>query len=43
MGDKSDVCYELTAAGRRRLASQQRNWEQTADILGRFLSLGETS
>ena len=35
--------YELTAAGRRHLASQERDWEQTADILGRFLSLGETS
>jgi DNA-binding PadR family transcriptional regulator len=43
MGDKSDVCYELTAAGRRRLASQERDWEQTADILGRFLSLGESA
>jgi len=35
--------YELTAAGRRRLASQERDWEQTADILGRFLSLGESA
>jgi len=30
--------YRLTAAGRKRLQAETRNWEQTAAIMGRFLS-----
>src|SRR5207245_11789653 len=30
--------YKLTAAGRRRLKQQAREWEQTKEILARFLS-----
>ena len=30
--------YRLTAAGRRQLARETREWEQAAAILGRFLS-----
>lgn len=30
--------YKLTRAGRKRLKLETENWEQTADILARFLS-----
>ncbi|HET8947304.1 MAG TPA: PadR family transcriptional regulator [Candidatus Polarisedimenticolia bacterium] len=30
--------YRLTASGRRRLAREERSWERTAAILGRFLA-----
>jgi transcriptional regulator len=30
--------YRLTAAGRRRLAREARDWEQANEILGRFLA-----
>src|SRR6266481_6149426 len=30
--------YKLTAAGRRRLKKQAREWEQDTEILARFLS-----
>jgi PadR family transcriptional regulator PadR len=30
--------YRLTSAGRRRLAREAREWEQTTAILGRFLA-----
>lgn len=33
--------YELTAAGCRRLGEHERSWAQTAEILERFLTLGE--
>ncbi len=29
--------YSLTAAGRRQLASEVKQWEQTTGIMGRFL------
>jgi transcriptional regulator len=32
--------YELTAAGRRQLERQVRSWEQTTEIMARFLTLG---
>jgi transcriptional regulator len=31
--------YRLTKAGRRQLAREAREWEQTANILSRFLTL----
>jgi transcriptional regulator len=30
--------YKLTRAGRKRLESQTRDWEQTTEIVARFLS-----
>jgi transcriptional regulator len=33
--------YRLTRAGRKQLETATRNWEQTADILARFLSPAE--
>jgi PadR family transcriptional regulator, regulatory protein PadR len=33
--------YQLTAAGRKRLKRQSREWEQMTEILARFLSPGE--
>lgn len=30
--------YTLTRAGKRRLESQRRDWEQTTEILARFLA-----
>jgi PadR family transcriptional regulator PadR len=30
--------YQLTRSGRKRLETEQRNWEQTTAILARFLS-----
>lgn len=33
--------YSLTRAGRRQLAREAREWEQTTAILARFLSPGE--
>ncbi len=30
--------YRLTRAGKRQLAKEQREWAQTTEILGRFLS-----
>jgi transcriptional regulator len=33
--------YELTAAGRRRLAAETEHWEQATAILGRFLAPAE--
>ena len=35
--------YGLTAAGRRRLAAETRDWQQTNDILARFLAPEESS
>jgi transcriptional regulator len=32
--------YRITRAGRRRLASEARRWEQTVGIMERFLALG---
>jgi len=31
--------YQLTRAGRKQLRSEQRHWEQTTEILSRFLAL----
>jgi DNA-binding PadR family transcriptional regulator len=33
--------YRITAAGRRHVAKEAREWETTTDILGRFLALRE--
>lgn len=33
--------YRLTRAGRRQLQAETRDWEQTTEILARFLSPGE--
>jgi transcriptional regulator len=33
--------YSLTSAGRRRLAKQEEDWEQTTAVLARFLALDE--
>jgi PadR family transcriptional regulator, regulatory protein PadR len=33
--------YRLTRAGRRQLAAETRNWEQTTAILARFLAPSE--
>src|ERR1700748_90884 len=33
--------YKLTRAGRRQLARETHNWEQTTAILARFLAPGE--
>ena len=33
--------YRLTRAGRKQLAKQAREWDQTTAILGRFLAAGE--
>jgi PadR family transcriptional regulator PadR len=35
--------YRLTAAGRRQLAREAKEWRQATDILARFLSPEETS
>lgn len=35
--------YKLTRAGRRRLAKETRNWEQTTAILARFFAPVEES
>ncbi len=35
--------YKLTAAGRKQLQRQSREWRQTTDILARFLSPREES
>ncbi|HUI40394.1 MAG TPA: PadR family transcriptional regulator [Terriglobia bacterium] len=35
--------YKLTRAGRRKLAQEAREWEQTTAILARFLAPGEES
>ena len=35
--------YKLTPAGRRNLRKQTQEWEQTTEILERFLTLGEES
>ena len=35
--------YKLTRAGRRRLAEEARQWEQTAAILARFFAPSEES
>ena len=35
--------YKLTRAGRRRLAEEARQWEQTAAILARFFAPAEES
>jgi PadR family transcriptional regulator PadR len=34
--------YRLTAAGRRQLARETRQWEQATAILARFLATGES-
>jgi PadR family transcriptional regulator PadR len=31
--------YRLTAAGRRQLRAETRNWEQTAALIGRFVDV----
>lgn len=33
--------YKLTRAGRKRLEREARNWQQTTEILARFLTPGE--
>lgn len=33
--------YKLTRAGRKRIAKEEREWEQTTAILARFLTPGE--
>jgi PadR family transcriptional regulator PadR len=33
--------YKLTRAGHKRLAKEAKEWEQTTEILARFLSPGE--
>jgi len=33
--------YKLTRAGRKQLADETRNWEQTTAILARFLAPSE--
>jgi len=33
--------YKLTRAGRKRIAKEEREWEQTAAILARFLTPSE--
>jgi len=35
--------YTLTRAGRKRLETAAREWDQTIDIVARFFSPGETS
>ncbi|MGH9433264.1 MAG: PadR family transcriptional regulator [Terriglobia bacterium] len=35
--------YKLTAAGRKQLRKEAREWEQATSILARFLSPGEES
>ena len=35
--------YRLTRAGRRQLEREAREWEQTTEILARFLCSGEAS
>jgi len=35
--------YSLTAAGRKQLAKEAREWEQTTEIIARFLTPGEES
>jgi PadR family transcriptional regulator PadR len=35
--------YKLTRAGRKQLESEARDWEQTTEILARFLSPGRES
>jgi PadR family transcriptional regulator, regulatory protein PadR len=35
--------YRITAAGRKELASEQRHWQQTTEILARFFGLEEGS
>ena len=35
--------YQLTRAGRKQLEREAREWEQTTEILARFLSPGEVS
>src|SRR5687767_2057357 len=31
--------YRLTAAGRRQLQAERRNWEQTMTVIGRFFAV----
>jgi PadR family transcriptional regulator, regulatory protein PadR len=31
--------YRLTAAGRKQLQAEQRNWEQTMALIGRFVAV----
>ena len=35
--------YRLTRAGRKQVQSETRDWEQTTQILARFLTPGESS
>jgi PadR family transcriptional regulator, regulatory protein PadR len=35
--------YKLTRAGHKQLQTEEREWEQTTEILARFLSLEEES
>jgi PadR family transcriptional regulator PadR len=32
--------YRLTAAGRKQIAAEERRWQETSAIVGRFLALG---
>jgi DNA-binding PadR family transcriptional regulator len=34
--------YKLTRAGQAQLRKETRQWEQTADIIARFLATGES-
>ncbi|MBV8818593.1 MAG: PadR family transcriptional regulator [Acidobacteriaceae bacterium] len=33
--------YKLTRAGRKQVLAETRDWEQTTEILARFIALGE--
>jgi DNA-binding PadR family transcriptional regulator len=33
--------YRLTRAGRKQLQAELRDWQQTADIIARFLAINE--
>jgi transcriptional regulator len=35
--------YSLTRAGRKRIEKEARQWEQTAEIVARFLTTGKAS
>jgi transcriptional regulator len=34
--------YSITKAGRKQLHTQQREWQQATEIVGRFFALGES-
>jgi PadR family transcriptional regulator PadR len=35
--------YSITRAGKKQLASEAKNWERIAGVIGRLLSLAEGS